>query len=42
VYEHSLILKALEKCHWKKKMTAALLGISWRTLQRKLKKYAIK
>ncbi|SMC99477.1 PAS domain S-box-containing protein [Desulfocicer vacuolatum DSM 3385] len=41
-YEHRLITTALEKCRWKKGETASLLGLSMRTLQRKLKKHAIK
>lgn len=40
-YEQNLILKTLEKCRWKKGKAATELGISWRTLQRKMKKYAI-
>ncbi len=40
-YEHRLITSALEKCRWKKGKTAAMLGLSMRTLQRKLKKHGI-
>jgi PAS domain S-box-containing protein len=40
-FEHHLIVQALEACRWKKGACARRLGISWRTLQRKLKKYAI-
>ncbi|MFK5953055.1 MAG: sigma 54-interacting transcriptional regulator [Desulfobacterium sp.] len=41
-YEHRLLTTALEKCRWKKGETASLLGLSMRTLQRKLKKHGIK
>ncbi len=40
-FEQKLICSALEQCRWKKGETAALLGITMRTLQRKLKKYRI-
>ena len=40
-YEKRLIRGALEQCRWKKGETAALLGLSMRTLQRKLKKHRI-
>ncbi len=39
--EKQRILLALEQNGWKKSRTAAALGITLRTLQRKLKKYAI-
>lgn len=39
--ERNLILQALKECRWKKGICAKRLGISWRTLQRKLKKHAI-
>jgi PAS domain S-box-containing protein len=39
--ERSMILQALQECQWKKQECAKRLGISWRTLQRKLKKHAI-
>jgi DNA-binding NtrC family response regulator len=39
--ERNLILQTLNECRWKKGMCAQHLGISWRTLQRKLKKHAI-
>jgi PAS domain S-box-containing protein len=39
--ERNLILQALNECRWKKGVCARRLGISWRTLQRKLKKHAI-
>jgi len=39
--ERDIILQALDECHWKKGLCAEKLGISWRTLQRKLKKYEI-
>lgn len=39
--ERQMILKALQECQWKKQLCAQRLGISWRTLQRKLKKHAI-
>ncbi|MCG8641369.1 MAG: sigma 54-interacting transcriptional regulator [Desulfobacterales bacterium] len=41
-YEQRLITAALEKCRWKKGETASLLGLSMRTLQRKLKKHDLK
>lgn len=40
-YEKQLIQSALTNCRWKKGETAAFLGITMRTLQRKLKKYHI-
>lgn len=40
--EQKLINSALLQCRWKKGDTALLLGITMRTLQRKLKKYGIK
>jgi DNA-binding NtrC family response regulator len=40
-YERNLILQTLSECRWKKGQCARRLGISWRTLQRKLKKHAI-
>lgn len=40
-FERNLILQALQECRWKKGECARRLGISWRTLQRKLKKHAI-
>ena len=40
-FEQNRILKALENCRWKKGETAAYLGITMRTLQRKLKKYGL-
>jgi len=40
-HEKKLIQGALERCRWKKGETAALLGLSMRTLQRKLKKHQI-
>ena len=39
--EKELIIKALEKNHGKRKMAANDLGISERTLYRKLKEYNI-
>lgn len=41
-YESRLITAALQQCRWKKGETASLLGLSMRTLQRKLKKHGIK
>ena len=41
-YENHLLQGALEQCRWKKGETAALLGLSMRTLQRKLKKHGIR
>ena len=41
-YEQTLIRDALFHCRWKKGETAARLGITLRTLQRKLKKYQIR
>jgi len=41
-FELKLINSALLQCRWKKGDTARLLGITMRTLQRKLKKYKIK
>jgi len=41
-YERKLISMALSQCRWKKGKTASLLGITMRTLQRKLKKHNIK
>ncbi|MDL2267386.1 hypothetical protein LJC46_05295 [Desulfovibrio sp. OttesenSCG-928-G15] len=35
------ILAVLEQCGWKKGQTAELLGITMRTLQRKLKRYGL-
>ena len=35
--EHTLILRALEKCHWHRNKTAQHLGLTLRTLQRKMK-----
>ncbi|KIX12968.1 sigma-54 interaction domain-containing protein [Dethiosulfatarculus sandiegensis] len=40
-FESKLIRSALEQCHWRKGDTASLLGITMRTLQRKIKKYKI-
>ncbi|MFZ7126062.1 MAG: sigma-54 interaction domain-containing protein [Desulfobacterales bacterium] len=40
-FEYNLIRQTLEQCRWKKGATADALGISWRTLQRKLKRHAI-
>lgn len=40
-FEKKLIRASLDQCHWKKGDTASLLGITMRTLQRKLKKYNI-
>ncbi|GAU07798.1 sigma-54 interaction domain-containing protein [Desulfoplanes formicivorans] len=39
--EKHLLLKALEKNHWKKGQTARELGLNMRTMQRKLKKYGL-
>ncbi|WP_319543061.1 sigma 54-interacting transcriptional regulator [uncultured Pseudodesulfovibrio sp.] len=41
VIERHMLLKALEKNHWKKGITASDLGLNMRTLQRKLKKYGL-
>lgn len=41
-FEQKLIQSALKQCRWKKGDTASLLGITIRTLQRKLKKHKIK
>ncbi len=41
-YENQLLQGALAQCRWKKGETAALLGLSMRTLQRKLKKHGIR
>lgn len=41
-HERKLIIAALTRCRWKKGETASFLGITMRTLQRKLKKYEIK
>ncbi|MDD9300931.1 MAG: sigma-54-dependent Fis family transcriptional regulator [Desulfobacter sp.] len=41
-FEQKLIQSALEQCRWKKGDTASLLGLTMRTLQRKLKKHGIK
>lgn len=40
-YERQLIQGALAQCRWRKGQTASLLGLSMRTLQRKLKKHGI-
>ncbi len=40
-FERHLLLKALERNHWKKGITAAELGLNMRTMQRKLKKYGL-
>jgi PAS domain S-box-containing protein len=39
--ERNMILMTLQACRWKKGLCAQRLNISWRSLQRKLKKYAI-
>ncbi|MEZ0575164.1 sigma-54 interaction domain-containing protein [Halodesulfovibrio aestuarii] len=39
--ERHLMLKALEKNHWRKGQTAKYLGLNMRTMQRKLKKYSM-
>ncbi|WP_147820619.1 sigma-54 interaction domain-containing protein [Salidesulfovibrio onnuriiensis] len=41
VVERHMIMKALERNHWKKGLTARDLGLNMRTMQRKLKKYGI-
>ncbi|NDV18330.1 PAS domain-containing protein [Pseudodesulfovibrio sp. JC047] len=41
VIERHLLLKALEKNHWKKGLTAKELGLNMRTMQRKLKKHGL-
>ncbi|QJB56775.1 sigma 54-interacting transcriptional regulator [Pseudodesulfovibrio sp. zrk46] len=41
VVERHMMLKALEKHHWKKGLTAKSLGLNMRTMQRKLKKHGI-
>ncbi len=40
-FERHVLLKALERNHWKKGATAAELGLNMRTMQRKLKKYGL-
>ncbi|WP_320171886.1 sigma 54-interacting transcriptional regulator [Maridesulfovibrio sp.] len=40
-FEKHLLLKALERNHWKKGITATQLGLNMRTMQRKLKKYCL-
>ncbi|WP_291329423.1 sigma 54-interacting transcriptional regulator [Desulfovibrio sp. UCD-KL4C] len=40
-FERHLLLKALERNHWKKGITAKELGLNMRTMQRKLKKYSL-
>jgi PAS domain S-box-containing protein len=40
--EKQRILAALEQCGWKKGKSAEILGITIRTLQRKLKKYSLR
>jgi len=39
IVEHHMMLKALEKNHWRKGITAKELGLNMRTMQRKLKKH---
>ncbi|WP_320174031.1 sigma 54-interacting transcriptional regulator [Maridesulfovibrio sp.] len=40
-FERHVLLKALERNHWKKGTTAEELGLNMRTMQRKLKKYGL-
>lgn len=40
-FERHVLLKALERNHWKKGSTADELGLNMRTMQRKLKKYGL-
>ncbi len=40
-FERHVLLKALERNHWKKGITANELGLNMRTMQRKLKKYGL-
>jgi PAS domain S-box-containing protein len=41
-FEKNFILKTLDQCQWRKGKAASLMGITARTLQRKLKRYQIK
>ncbi len=40
--ERQMILSALERCHWHRGKTAALLQLNYKTLQRKMKAHGIK
>ncbi|TIH18137.1 AAA family ATPase [Marinifilum sp. JC120] len=40
-FERHVLLKALERNHWKKGATATEMGLNMRTMQRKLKKYGL-
>lgn len=40
-FERRFILNVLERCHWRKGVSASMMGITARTLQRKLKRYNI-
>ena len=39
--ERQMILNALERCHWHRGKTAALLQLNYKTLQRKMKAHGI-